>query len=146
MHRTLIPKIFEECKPENMACIQHTMIDMIDWLKLMDHASYKRVENKLYKMVYGEHLNEELAHKWVSCMKNKDGTEGQHWSIEQTTQYAGTHNKYDWYAVMNMIYSDFYNPKFDVATYVELAKDWIDDVDIGEGKTFKYYLYITNKE
>jgi hypothetical protein len=48
----------------------------------------------------------------------------------------------DFYAVMNMIYSDYYNPKFDIETYVELAKDWLDDVDIGNCKTLKYYIYI----
>lgn len=146
MHRILIPKIFEECKPENMECIQHTMIDMIDCLKLIDHDMYERVEHKLYKMVHGEHLSKELAHKWVSKMENKDGTHGAHWTMEQTDQYAGTHNKCDWYAVMNMVYSDYYNPKFDTTTYIELARDWINDSDVGEGKTLKYYLHVVCDE
>lgn len=146
MHKVLIPKIFEEAKPENMECIEHVMIDMIDCLKIMDHDMYERVEYKLYKMVYGEHLSKELACKWVSKMENKDGTHGEHWTIEQTSQYAGAYNKYDWYAVMNMMYSDHYNTKFDVNTYIELARDWLNDKDVGEGKTLDYYLHVVCKE
>jgi hypothetical protein len=75
-------------------------------------------------------------------MENKDGSKGEHWTIEQTSQFAGKHDKNDWYAVQNMTFSDFYNPKFDTNTYVELANDWIDDEDVGEGKTLKYYMYV----
>lgn len=146
MHKTLIPKIFEENKPENMECIQHVFIDLIDCLKFLDHDKYEHVEHKLYKMVYGEHLNKDLAYKWVSHMENKDGTTGEHWSMEQTDQYAGNINKCDWYAVMNMMYSDYFSPKFDTNTYIELARDWIHDSDVGEGKTLKYYLHVVCKE
>lgn len=120
--------------------------NMIDCLKILDHDMYKHVEYKLYKMVYGEHLSKELAHKWVSKMENKDGTRGAHWTMEQTDQYAGTHNKCDWYAVMNMIYSDYYSPKFDTATYIELAKDWINDADVEEGKTLRYFMHVVCDE
>ena len=146
MHRTLIPKIIEEAKPENMACLEHVMIDMVDCLKIVDHDMYKHVEHKLYRMVYGNHLSAELAHKWVSKMKNKDGTTGPHWTMEQTNAYAGTHDKNDWYAVMNMMYSDHYNPKFDTTTYVELARDWINDADVEEGKTLRYYMHVVCEE
>ena len=77
-------------------------------------------------------------------MENKDGTKGQHWSVDQTSQYAGEFNKWDWYAVMNMMYSDYYNQKFDTNTYVELAKDWLNDKDVGYGKTLKYYMLVVN--
>lgn len=146
MHRILIPKIIEEAKPENMECLEHVMIDMIDYLKVVDHDMYKHVEHKLYKMAYGNHLNKELAHKWVSKMKNKDGTTGPHWTYEQTSVYAGVHDKNDWYAIMNMIYSDHFSPKFDTNTYIELAKDWITDSDIEEGKALRYYTYVVCEE
>lgn len=142
MHRILIPKIIAEGSHADMECLEHLMIKMIDELRITDHAEYEHIEHKLYKLVYGEHLNEELSHRWVSAMKNKDGTHGEHWTIEQTTQSAGAYCKYDWYAVLNMMYSDYYNPKFDLSTYIELAKDWINDSDVGEGKTLKYYLHV----
>lgn len=146
MHKVLIPKIIENGKPEDMECLERIMIEMVDHLKLIDHTMYKRIEHKLYKMVYGNHLSKELAYKWVSKMENKDGTIGGHWTYEQTSQYAGTYDKNDWYAVMNMMYSDHYNSRFDVATYVDLAKDWFTDKDVEDGKTLNYYLHVVSDE
>ena len=146
MHRVLIPKIIKSENPEDMRCLETLMLAMIDKLYVLDHDEYLRVEHKLYKRVYGKHLNEELAHEWVSAMKNKDGTRGEHWTIEQTSQYAGQHNKYDWYAVLNMMYSDYYNPKFDTSTYIELARDWLSDPDVEEGKTLNYYRHVVKEE
>lgn len=62
--------------------------------------------------------------------------------MDQTNQYAGMHNKPDWYAAMNMAYSDYYNPKYSTADYIELAKDWLNDQDVGKDKMLKYYLYV----
>jgi hypothetical protein len=103
---------------------------------------YKKIEYKMYKMVYGEHLNDELARKWVSCMDNKDGTKGEHWTYEQTSQFAGNHDKWDWYATLNMMYSDYYSQHFDTHVYVELANDWLADTDVGAGKTLRYYWFV----
>lgn len=142
MHRKLIKEIVQNKDKIRMEELECIVICMMDEIKKTDHDLYKRIEYKLYKLVYGEHLNEELAHKWVNKMENKDGTIGEHWTIEQTTQYAASHNKYDWYVAMNMAYSDYYNTSFDVATYVQLAKDWLADKDVGEGKILKYYFYV----
>ena len=30
----------------------------------------------------------------------------------------------------------------DTATYAQLAKDWLDDKDVGGNKTLKYYMYV----
>lgn len=114
------------------------------------------VRIKTYEMEYGPHFNAEHAKKAVSKMINEDGTKGPHWSIEETTNLAKQHNvhigdyinKYDWYVALNMIYSDFY--KFIVSTtgtnnskhFVEMAKAWINDKDIDEGKMWYYYIYV----
>lgn len=142
MHRELIDEIIKNGSNEDMECLRKILIELIDELKYTDHDKYKKIEYKLYKRVYGEHLDEELAKKWVANMDNKDGSKGGHWTMEQTNTLAGNHNKYDFYAVLNMMYSDYYNPKFDTNTYVELAKDWLDDADVGDGKTLKYYMKI----
>lgn len=142
MHRTLIKQILQGNDMEAKECLESLMIDLIDDLKIEDHEEYLRIEHKLYHKVHGYHLTDELAHNWVSHMENKDGTHGEHWTIEQTNQYADHYNKYDWYAVMNMMYSDYYNPRHDTSDYVEMAKDWLDDKDIEDGKTLKYYFYI----
>lgn len=142
MHRELIDEIIKNGSNEDMECLRKILIELIDELKYTDHDKYKKIEYKLYKRVYGEHLDEELARKWVANMDNKDGSKGGHWTMEQTNTLAGNHNKYDFYAVLNMMYSDYYNPKFDTNTYVELAKDWLDDADVGDEKTLKYYMKI----
>lgn len=145
MHIELIDKIINEGDHEAMQCLRWMLIDLIDDLKYTDHDRYKKLEYKLYKTVYGNHLNEKLAKDWVSHMENKDGTKGEHWSLEQTNQFVGKHNKYDFYAALNMVYSDYYNPRFDTNAYVELANDWLEDEDIDEGKTLKYYMLIARE-
>ena len=139
MHKKLIKKMIETGKREDMEYLEEVLDEVICDLKSTDYNWYKAIELDMYKRVYGHHLNEDLAREWVSHMENKDGTRGQHWSLEQTTPLAGKFDKYDFYAALNMVYSDYYNPKFDTDTYVELAKDWLDDKDVGEGKTLCYY-------
>ena len=142
MHIELIDKIIQNGNDEDMECLRKILIELISDLKYTDYDKYKKIELKLYKRVYGEHLNEELAKSWVASMENKDGTKGEHWSLEQTNQYAENYNKYDFYAIANMMRSDYYNPKLEEATYLQMAKDWLDDKDVGDCKTLKYYMYI----
>lgn len=147
MHKYLIEKIISEGSPAQMRELKEVMIESICKL---DEKDYKETELELHEIVYGEHLGEYLAKKWVSSMENKDGTKGGHWTVEQTEsvrrQYAPKMDSNDWYAVLNMMYSDYYNPKFDTSDYIELAKDWLNDKDIGEEKTLKYYYYIADCE
>ena len=145
MHKKLIKEIIAKESKADMEELECLVIELMDDIKDRDPKLYKHIECKLYKLVYGEHLNEELAQDWVNHMKNKDGTTGEHWTKFQTDQYAGNHNKWDWYAAMNMAYSDYFNPKFDTNFYIDFAKDWIDDKDAGEGKTFKYYMHVICK-
>ena len=143
MHiKHMIEEIVDNGKHEDMVCLSELLTELIYDLKHDQHAEYKELEYKLHVMAYGEHLTEEIAHKWVQHMENKDGTHGEHWSKEQTDKFAGAHNKCDWYAVMNMVYSDYYQPAFTTETYVALAKDWIEDSDVPEGKTLKYYYRV----
>ena len=127
---------------EDMECLADILTDLIYDLKQTEHSYYKSIEYKLHEMAYGEHLTPEMAKHWVECMDNKDGSKGAHWSMEQTNQFAGHHNQADFYAVMNMMYSDYYNSSFDTNTYATLAKDWLNDVDVGVGKTLKYYMRV----
>lgn len=140
----MLHTIVKHGRPEDMDCLADIMTDLIYDLKHTDHGYYKAVEYKLHKMAYGEHLTEDMAHNWVENMQNKDGTHGPHWTMEQTNQYAGRHNHCDFFAVLNMMYSDYYNPSFDTSTYVKLAEDWLEDADVGAGKTLKYYYYVVH--
>lgn len=106
---------------------------------------------------YGPHFNEECALKVVSHMENEDGTKGAHWSLEQAVSIASQYNislnsehfnKYDWYVALNMVYSDFYKAIISIANsdsvryFVELAKAWLKDKDVEEGKMWYYYKYV----
>ena len=144
MHKKLLKKIIENGRTEDMEYLEHLLDELVYDLKVNVPTKYKHIKLELYKRVYGEHLNEELAREWVKEMQNKDGSTGEHWTYEQTSQYAGNHNKCDWYAVMNMIWSDMFNPKFDTNTYIELANDWINDKDVEDGKTLRYYMYVVS--
>lgn len=96
------------------------------------------------------HLTKRVAKEWVSSMSNADRTKGGKWTMEQTKnvmdQKGYSCDEADFYAAMNMIYSDF-GPtlkKFGISTtntdaYAELAKAFLDDDDAFEGKMVRYF-------
>lgn len=142
MHRKILKDIIDSNDYNKMREIECCLENLIIDLKTSNYDKYKEIEYKLYKIAYDNHLTEDLAKEWVASMENKDGTSGEHWTLEQTNAYCGKHNKYDWYATLNMMYSDYYNSKFGVDTYVELAKDFLDDEDTDKDKLLKYYMLI----
>lgn len=114
-----------------------------------------------YEHMYGPHFNEECAQKAVSKMENEDGTKGHRWTIEEADRIAQQYgvnlkgekfNKYDWFVALNMIRSDFYRAVVsmtgtdNVKHFVELAKAWLNDKDIEEGKMWFYFKYVMCEE
>lgn len=121
------------------------------------NAMRERLKIERHEAMYGPHFNEECALKAVSKMENEDGSRGEHWSLEETTSIANhyginlkgeKYNKYDWYVALNMIRSDYYRAVVTMTSsdhikyFVELAKAWLNDKDIEEGKMWYYYCYI----
>ena len=122
----------------------------------MDKAKLER-----YERINGPHFTEESAHKAVKKMENEDGTKGPRWSIEEAERVAQQYgvnlksekfNKYDWFVALNMIRSDFYRAVVNmtgtdnVKHFVELAKAWLNDKDIEEGKMWFYFRYVMCEE
>lgn len=119
------------------------------------HGSY----NGNTKKSYSNTLTDEQMKAWVDSMKNEDGTIGEHWSLETTTN-AGkklgmNFNEVSpmcFYVVMNKMYSDCYSVavKYNVNTveyYFDQAKAFIfdkDSVPIDE-KLAVYYNHIMKK-
>lgn len=136
----LVEKILD--MPEHKESVKQMIKKILRHFHDYHEEEYKDYEYKLYECVYGDHLSEELAIEWVSSMRNKDGTRGGHWTIEETSQYKGNYDKFDWYVVLNMMYSDFYSPKFSPSDYIQLAKDWLEDSDVNPNKLLHYYRYI----
>nr|DAS58339.1 MAG TPA: hypothetical protein [Caudoviricetes sp.] len=84
-------------------------------------------------------------------MQNADGTTGEHWTHEQTTSAAKNHgivfdedyNSWDWYYVMNMLYSDMSMLLGkDTTSYVKATEAWLEDKDVAPGKAFRYYTKV----
>lgn len=154
MHKQLVDMIIESGKDSSMKLLHDKFIAMLDRLKEVDHEYYHKIEDCLYVEVYGEHLNESMAHKWVDNMANKDGSVGAHWTVDETSQVAkqigvpfDDFNKHEWYAIMNMVFSDYYGSvSSDTMTYAKLAKDWLMDKDVSPGKAYRYYRYVVCKE
>lgn len=123
-------------------------------LKHKDANLYNEIVNGLYVECYGEHFSDWLAQHAVHQMKNVDGSEGEHWSIGQIDDIIRQHsikcdnfNRWDLYYVMNMFFSDYYNVfGTDTSTYVKLSKAWFNDVDVLEGKAYRYYMNVVKSK
>lgn len=110
----------------------------------------------LYEKVYGKTISRSLADMWVNSMTVTDDSErknGMKWNYDTCTEVGNkigidwtSVSKCEWYCVMNMMYSDYYNSaryaekQNDPIFYAHLAKDWVYDSDISENKTYLYYF------
>lgn len=104
---------------------------------------------------YGESikpLDKATAHEWTRQMHNEDGSTGEHWNMDQTSsvmQKRGYgHDPIEWYAVMNAMYSDYYNvaKKHGLAGsvdfFADLANSWLSDKDAVDDKAAVYFAKI----
>lgn len=117
---------------------------------MRDRRDYDGRERESYGKRGKKHdkFTREDADEWTERMKNADGSTGRHWNFEQTEQVRRQHG-YDcdpaeFYAAMNMMYSDYYEIAKDfnvnsVDYYAKMAHAFLDDKDAGEGKIAKYY-------
>lgn len=110
----------------------------------------------IYKKAYGEHLTESICKAWVKRMSVTDSSErttGEKWTYEQTTEIGNklqnnwnVINKWEWYAVMNAWYSDYYKTakEFEVENEPEffgmLVMDFFFDEDAKCKNPFNYYF------
>lgn len=130
------------------------LMDMI--CEELDEDAKRELYREIYEHSYGSRLNEKSAKSWVKSMAvtDKSGAlDGEHWT-ESETYAVGQKlaidwnkiNRWEWYAVMNMMYSDYYDtavsfglqdkPEF----FAKLAKDFVKDVDSSDGKVYRYYM------
>lgn len=96
-----------------------------------------------------EQFSMERAKEWTKNMKNEDGTSGPHWSVEQAKQIMAQRNlslnPAEFYAALNMIYSDFssvakkHGLGGSLDFYVDMAKAFLNDKDAAPGKLSNYY-------
>lgn len=135
-----------QAHPESKRIMTHFFEELGEVLGEMPEV-YWDLTLELYEEINGPYFDEELSAYAVSGMENEDGTTGGHWTLEQTNDMAKdvgvSVNEYDWYYVLNMIYSDFCGTiKNNTPMYPMLAKDWIMDKDAPDGKAFSYYKMV----
>lgn len=152
--KEIIDKIIEKDDEQEMRGLGLVLLSSLNELKKHDEKLYKDFSGDICFYAYGKHLSKITAIEWVFKMENNDGTVGEHWTKAETDNAAKTvnidfsktnYNEWEWYAVMNMIYSDYYSPEREAKDYIYLAKKFIEDKDAVEGKTYYYYKYIVNK-
>ncbi len=117
------------------------IVEAIKAMKDKDKYAYYKSYFTVHESIFGKHFNEELARKAVREMGNVDGTTGEHWTLQQTNSLVASNNltcnKYDFYYVINMLYSDFSNViGNDANIYMKMSVAYIDDPDAVEGKAY----------
>lgn len=149
MHKK-ISKMIEEAYSKNLP--EEKIEELAERMSLFVHNAdwedQKALAEDLDFIIYGPHFTKEKAMQAVSHMVNEDGTTGQHWTCEETRSVAESKgiyfsaekfNEYDWYYVMNMLYSDYYNVLGNnTDSYAKMAMAWLRDKDAPEGKAKKY--------
>lgn len=100
-------------------------------------------------------LTEAQAKEWVSHMINADGTSGPHWTVEKTeivkNQRGVQWDKFEWYAALNMIYSDYsevfrrYGVRDQIFLYADMAQAFLEDKNAAPGKLSHYCESIVKK-
>lgn len=138
----------------------HKLIESICGLDAMSapaeehHKADKHETAHVEHAAHPAHLTLEDAKRWTSKMQNADGTKGCHWTLEQTQDVAKQRNitcdPNDFWAVMNMMYSDYCQvaKRQSVDTpgfYADMAKAFLEDTDAADGKAYLYWDCIADK-
>lgn len=124
-----------------------------DWDKRSGQYEHGGVDSRSIKMPR-QHLTHDEAEEWCDSMVNADGTKGCHWTMEQTQDVAKqrgiTCDKNDFWATMNMMYSDYGkvakmysvdNTNF----YADMAAAFLQDKDAVDGKLVEYWERIVER-
>lgn len=143
MHKKLLEEMKKRKSEKDLMCLADIVDMCLDTMKESDHEFYEHLERKMYEMLYGRKLNEEMAKEIVEDMQPN----GEHWSIEQTNSVLQSKgwqlDKVDFYIVMNSAYNDYHELfEEDVDKYAMYSKLFIKDTDAKEGKVYNYFMNI----
>lgn len=142
--RSYIRKIVNDGNHEEMVELADMLEEIIEDMEEFSTEDYNKYKMKLYKMAYGEHLTEELAHEIVDKMKPY----GQRWAMEETTRIQQDYgmeniNNIDFFVVMNQAFNDF-KDLFDenINNYIKYTNAFINDEDAKPNKVFRYFTIV----
>lgn len=137
-------KSHEEGDPKKLCKLVCKLFDKLE------EGDIERVKQQfimgLYEMANGKHFDEGTALQVVENMQNVDGTEGEHYSPEESKEMMekyhfesknGKYNEWDWYVILNMMHSDYSDVlgKSD-ELYVALTNAYFNGPDEKEGKAW----------
>lgn len=100
-----------------------------------------------------EPVSRQQAERWTEAMENEDGSQGPHWSMEQTKQVQAQQDincdPIEFYVAMNMMYSDYMKVAKKLGVnkidfYACMAKAFLDDKDVSPGKLRRYFDSVVN--
>ena len=146
-YNDLFTSVVEKADPSTMKEFAKILEEHFCELEIEQPDMYWPVIHKMHILINGPHFSKEYAEYAVGQMKNQDETIGGHWTEMETTDLAtkfevvfDRFNIFDWYYVLNMLYSD-HSKTFedDLEAYVSFAEEWLGDVDAPEGKAYLYY-------
>lgn len=115
-----------------------------------EHKGYSHEPLEEYPMDFSK----EAIHKWMRRLENSDGTTGAKWTREQTDEImrrsAVKCNPMEFYATMNMLYSDYGKVahEFGVcseAFFSRLAEAFLCDADAVEDKLEEYWEHVVRR-
>lgn len=142
--KKMIQKIANDGNINEMEELSDILDEVICVIKDYDEQLYEKYKMELYRMAYGDKLNEEMAEKIVSKMRPYK----QRWSLEETRNMQEEYgimdiDEYDFFVVINSAFNDFRNLFEDnIDMYIRYTEDFINDEDAKEGKVFRYFTTI----
>lgn len=142
-YKELIKKYIEGASEENMEMLTCKTDKFVE--EVREHHP-EMVDKFLMKvdLALNPDFTKETAKYVVSKMKNKDGSIGEHWNYDTTSKVLEAKGydfkPCDWYYVLNMVYSDYYKQGRTDDTYVEMAYDFLNDVDGPKHKAKKWAM------
>lgn len=120
------------------------MAGFIDEVKLQHTDLFKKLDNSLTDLICYTPLSMEEAEKFVSGMKNNDGTAGAHWRKDEVCTMISSYPELkkfpfaDVYACLNMVWSDNWDGSYTEGQAVKDAVHFLDDKDAPKNKMYRY--------
>lgn len=137
-----IRKIVNDGDRREMEELSAILVEVVDIIKKYDEDCYDEYKKKLYKMAYGNQINEEVAEDIVREMKPV----GQRWSINETEQMQRDYgmdniDPVSFFLTINMAFNDYRDVFGDnLDTYIRFSKAFICDEDAKPNKILNYFL------
>lgn len=140
----IVNEYYRDAEPDDMERLTKIVDCLFADVKETDPELYHKYIVKIKLANKCIPWDKDQAEYAVEKMKNKDGTTGEHWSYDKTTDVLKNNdldfNPAAWYYVLNMVYSDHYSESFDTSVYVKLAADILNDVDAPKNVTKKTFV------